>query len=1320
MISPRLLSATALAGSLFIASAAWGQAAPNVRNEERTDAATQTPTPDPDADQAASADGERRTGNEVIVTGSRIPRPETSGILPGVQVGQEQIQTRGFTNAIEILNDLPLVGPGASPLTGNNGGQAASLGAGFIDLLDLGTARTLVLVNNRRFVSGNAASLFVADNATGSQVDVNGIPASLISRVDVLTVGGAAAYGSDAIAGVVNYILRDDFQGLELGGLAGLSSRGDAGQYQLRALAGRNFLDGRGNITASFEYNRNNGLQADARDFRLRRASVLTNGNPFNGGVRNPAFAPAIIDITGQNNGAFLRNTDDLRPASSLGENLVNQTLSFNGTVLNAVSVLPAYYAPLTQTVSGTVRTSNFIALRNGLGGVGQTIEARTPTGAVTTTTVGNQTFFNTATQIVQGTPGAPIALGTLSGNGLNGAAAALPNLPITTFAPTALPAGVTAAQVFTQFGVTPPAGATAAQQTTLAVNVLQANRPTAREFFAANPNVPLNAFIGTFQPNVPRVANTDTRLVSVRSNASGGTVQVPLNQVLPFVAVPLEFTENGTLRAYNAGFLTPDLPGTLGQLPQGPNDDGGFRRSIENIVLRTQQDRYIANLNGKFDLTDQVTFFTENQYVRTRSVTLRNSPSQNFVTQGAENAPLVLNVDNPFLTAQNRAVLASVGITPTAANQGFFALTRQNQDIFGNNEFRNDVETYRLVAGLRSNFELFGQSWNAEISGTYGRAKQETRTTQIGDIEYQLALDAVDQGVATTGVANGNIVCRAQLFPNQYLGRTPIGTVANLTRQPGADGLPTEVVVTPTISQSQIDNCRPLNPFGFNNMSEASKRYVRQDNLFTNIGEQTFLQAIVGGGLFELPGGVLQASASGEYRKEELDFQTDQLNRLGRGRTAPSAQTKGQIEVYEIGGELRIPIFGNGFGLGDLEFNPAVRISQQSGRAASFRNLAGQVVSPRFNGDAATIYTLGGTFAPIRDIRFRGNYTQSIRQPSVVELFLGGQPSFAAPTDPCGPANIGGGLRADVRRANCRAAVIASGNAANAAAADAFLASFVPNPGSLPGTFAGATGLSPERGESWTVGGILTPRFIPGLTLTADYISLDLRNIIQPTTLAGALQFCYDSATFPDTGPQTGANTCGFFTRGSDFQVAPGFASGFINLAAVKLRAVNITGQYVTELPWDAGRMTLRTNIYHLIRQEESASGDFTDGLETAGTFARPKWEVQASARYEKGAIFSQLTWNHSQPTKIFTNGQPATVEQFADVRFPARNIFDFTIGAELNERFRLQFVVLNLTDQNFAGQNGLFQGPTAILPNGGFIDQVGRRFQVSTQITW
>ena len=625
-----------------------------------------------------------------------------------------------------------------------------------------------------------------------------------------------------------------------------------------------------------------------------------------------------------------------------------------------------------------------------------------------------------------------------------------------------------------------------------------------------------------------------------------------------------------------------------------------------------------MANLNAKFDLSDEVTFFTENTYANVLNRSLGNIGSQNFITNSSENAALLVNINNPFLSAQNRTVLNSVGIaTGNGTNNGNFLITRQNQDIFGSNPFTNRQETYRVSAGFRSKFELIGHPWTAEFSGNYGNSKQNTRSYNIADVEYQLALDAVDQGLATTGVANGNIVCRAKLFPNQYLGRTPVGTSENITRVRGADGLPTETLVTPTITQGLIDACQPLNPFGYDQMSQASKSYVISPSLFRNVSEQRYLQASFGGGVFDLPAGALQFNANAEYRKDHLAFTTNQLNILGRSRTAPSANTDAFTETYEIGGELSIPITGPDFlgFLGRLTLNPAVRVSEQSGRAATFRNLAGQVQTPRAKGDPGTIYSLAATWAPIRDISFRGNYTKSLRQPSIVELFLGGQPTFQAVTDLCGPANIGLGAVPATRRANCAAAAIANGNATDVPSANTFLATFTPQGGSLQGTFSGSPQLKPERGESFTVGGALTPRFIPGLTLQADYIDVQVNDTIVVAGNATFLQACYDSPTYPDSTAQIGINGCSRFARGADFQIQNGVQAGFLNLGALQVRAINGTGSYAFGL--FGGRMLLRANAYYLIRYDSSSSGTFNgDRISIDGGFANHKLETQLSVR--------------------------------------------------------------------------------------------------------
>lgn len=224
------------------------------------------------SDTAAPAD--EGSGDEIIVTGSRIPRAGFDTIQPALVTTAEQIDKRGYTNIGQALSELPAFGvPGNS----NVGAQAGSFGAGqtFADFFSLGSQRTLTLVNGRRFVSSNTSSIF-GPVAAGSQVDLNVIPETLVERIETVAVGGAPIYGSDAIAGTVNIILKKDFEGLELKAQTGISQRGDAPEYRINGLWGMNFADGRGNITVSGEWNRATGLTTESRFLTSARGPFFT------------------------------------------------------------------------------------------------------------------------------------------------------------------------------------------------------------------------------------------------------------------------------------------------------------------------------------------------------------------------------------------------------------------------------------------------------------------------------------------------------------------------------------------------------------------------------------------------------------------------------------------------------------------------------------------------------------------------------------------------------------------------------------------------------------------------------------------------------------------------------------------------------------------------------------------------------------------------------------------------------------------------------------------------------------------------------------
>ena len=217
------------------------------------------------------------TEQEIVITGSRIPRAGFDTLQPAVVVGKEQIEQRAATNIADVLNEQPaFAGPGASPLSiqtqAGGGGAAVSAGQNFVDLFGLGSQRTLTLVNGKRFVSSNTPSV-AGPTSPGVQVDLNAIPASLIDRVETIAVGGAPIYGADAIAGTVNIILKRNFEGFEVNALAGISSRSDAKRYKIGALYGLNLADGRGNIVINAEYNRQDPLlQSERKSTALQEA----------------------------------------------------------------------------------------------------------------------------------------------------------------------------------------------------------------------------------------------------------------------------------------------------------------------------------------------------------------------------------------------------------------------------------------------------------------------------------------------------------------------------------------------------------------------------------------------------------------------------------------------------------------------------------------------------------------------------------------------------------------------------------------------------------------------------------------------------------------------------------------------------------------------------------------------------------------------------------------------------------------------------------------------------------------------------------------
>ena len=229
-------------------------------------------------------------GNEqaITVTGSRIRRPNLDSPLPVTSVGGEEFFQTGNVSIGDKLAEVPSIRTSFTQANSTRG--LGTAGVNLLDLRGLGILRTLVLVNGRRHVGGDVL-------LTGVAVDVNTIPTDLIDRVDVVTGGNSAVYGSDAIAGVVNFVLKQDYDGILVRGQGGQSKYGDADAYFISALVGKNFAEGRGNVAVNLEYARRD--QAWGNDRKWFRESYAINADGPFGEIRNYDFRSATFNNTG-------------------------------------------------------------------------------------------------------------------------------------------------------------------------------------------------------------------------------------------------------------------------------------------------------------------------------------------------------------------------------------------------------------------------------------------------------------------------------------------------------------------------------------------------------------------------------------------------------------------------------------------------------------------------------------------------------------------------------------------------------------------------------------------------------------------------------------------------------------------------------------------------------------------------------------------------------------------------------------------------------------------------------------------------------------
>lgn len=299
---------------------------------------------------AQNVEDEESVQETVLVTGSRIANSNISSSSPVTTVGADQFDLRGTVDTIDLVNTLPQASVGMN--SQNSSFANGANGTSTLDLRGLGATRTLVLANGKRLPPGSPLS-------GGYASDVNLIPAPLVERVEIVTGGASAVYGSDAVAGVANFILRSDFEGVEAdfqygfnqfdndnGSLqAALQAIGEDpvdgsdtanDTYDLSLVMGANLDDGRGNATVYFRYLENEGIDQGARDF-ARCALGEFGGDPFCLGSNQGPFPTTFVLTPAIPSGGLpadavpLYNADGTIQMDAMGAAISGGAFSLNG-----------------------------------------------------------------------------------------------------------------------------------------------------------------------------------------------------------------------------------------------------------------------------------------------------------------------------------------------------------------------------------------------------------------------------------------------------------------------------------------------------------------------------------------------------------------------------------------------------------------------------------------------------------------------------------------------------------------------------------------------------------------------------------------------------------------------------------------------------------------------------------------------------------------------------------------------------------------------------------------------------------------------------
>ncbi len=297
------LLAGSAAAALVVGTPAWAQDAPPAEEMASDDQAPGTTTQEA-VQQEAAAEGE-----DIVVTGTLIRNPNLESSTPVNVTTSDAIELKQSNVAEEVLRELPGVVPSIGSAV-NNGNPGSS----FVDLRGLGPNRNIVLLDGNRLVPASLIGI----------VDLNNIPLALVERVDSLTGAAVTTYGADAITGVVNFITRRDFAGVEIAASEQITEKGDGNFMRADLTLGANFDDGRGNAVLSVGYQESDPIYQGDRDFSIFQVSSFTGGQSGSGTAVPSRFSGARPFIPGT-------CTIDTAPNATTAGNLGTAQIEWGG-----------------------------------------------------------------------------------------------------------------------------------------------------------------------------------------------------------------------------------------------------------------------------------------------------------------------------------------------------------------------------------------------------------------------------------------------------------------------------------------------------------------------------------------------------------------------------------------------------------------------------------------------------------------------------------------------------------------------------------------------------------------------------------------------------------------------------------------------------------------------------------------------------------------------------------------------------------------------------------------------------------------------------